>query len=68
MNNKQGTVPFSRILNSIKDELEEGNPKFTKALNNALSNDGTLAVKAKFGQVVDIQFLPDKKDDKTTPQ
>jgi hypothetical protein len=68
MNNKQGTVAFSRILNSIKDELEESNPKFTKALNDALNNDGTLAVKAKFGQVVDIQFLPENKEDKTNPQ
>lgn len=52
-------VSFSRILQNIKDELEEGNPKFTKIVHEVLMNDGSLALKAKFGQSVEIRFLPD---------
>lgn len=64
MSNNKNTILFSRILLNIKDELEEGNPKFTKILNDTLSNDGTLALKSKFGQAPQIHFTPEPKDNK----
>ena len=66
MNNQDNerTMPFGRLMHNIKEELEENNPRFIKALNEELSKDGTLALKVRFGQPVYIQFIePPQKGD-----
>ncbi len=60
----QKTTPFSRILLKIKDELEDKNPTFVKVIDEALSKDGTLAMKVHFGQLTELTFKPDKPNKK----
>ncbi len=65
MNKKPQTTPFIRILQNIKDELDEGNPQFTKIIDEALNKDGTLALKVAFGEQLKTNTL--KKEDKKIP-
>ena len=60
---KQDSIPFSRVLQLIERELKEENPKYTAIVEEALKKDGTLAIKVKFGALVDIKFLPENTED-----
>jgi hypothetical protein len=68
MSKKAGAIPFSAFFQGIKDELKEGNIEFTQIMEEALSKDSTLALKAKFGQRIELRPVPqlekEKKDKK----
>lgn len=67
MNKKPQTTTFIRILQNIKDELDEGNPQFTKIIEEALNKDGTLALKVAFGEQLKTNTLTSGKEDKKPP-
>jgi hypothetical protein len=51
MSKIQQTEKFGKIMTDIRDELKEGNPKFTQVIKDALSKDGTLAMKVAYPEL-----------------